>query len=106
MKHFLIDEGFESENTDEDRLVLGELVYFESQSNRILNHDKSEVSIDGTSKISGGRPLTKLLYADGDLPKGVTISNKSGYNETFIGGSTLEGWSIPAHLQVKSEAQA
>ena len=70
LKHFLIDKGFARENTDEDRLVLGEIFYFKSQSNRILNLDKSEVSTDGTSKLSGGRPLTNILSADGDLPKG------------------------------------
>ena len=57
-------------------------------------------------KLSGGRPLTKLFSADGDLSKGVKIINKSRYSATFIGGSQLSGWKIPAHLQVKSEAQA
>ena len=85
---------------------MDELVYFESQSNIILNIDESEVSTDGSSKLSGGRPLNKLSYADVDLPKGVKISNKSGYISSFIGVSTLSGWPIPAHLQVKSEAQA
>ena len=36
------------EKTDQDMLVLGGLVYFESQSNIILNIDESEVSTDGT----------------------------------------------------------
>ena len=85
---------------------MGELVFFESQTNIILNLDESEVSTDGTSKLSGGRPVTKLSSSDRTLPKGATISNKSGYSTTFIGGSTLAGWPIPAHLQVKSEAQA
>ena len=68
---------------------MGELVYFELQSNRILNLDESEVSTDGTSKPSGNLPLIKLSSADGDLPKGAKISNKSGYSTTFVGGSTL-----------------
>ena len=51
LNHFLIYEGFARDNTDEDMLVLGELVYFETQYNRILNIDKSEVSTDGTSKL-------------------------------------------------------
>ena len=80
---FLIDKGFAREKTDEDRLVLGELIYFESQSNIIINPNKSEVSIDGTSKLSGDHPLTKLSSAYGNLPKGATISNKSGYSATF-----------------------
>ena len=80
---------------------------FNTQSNRILNLDESEVSTDGTSKLSGGRPLTRIFSVDGDLPKGATISNKSGYSATFIGGSTLAGWPIiAARLQAKSEAQS
>ena len=106
LKHFLIDKGFAREKTDEDSLVLGELVYFESQSNIILNLDKSEVSTNGTLKLSGGRPLTKIFSADGDLSKGVKIINKSRYSATFIGGSTISGWLTTAHLQVKSESQA
>ena len=106
LKHFLIDKRFVCEKTYGDRLVLNELVYFESQSNRVLNIDESEVSTDGTSKISGGRPLTNLFSTDSDLPNGEKIGNKSGYSATFIGVVTLSGWPIPAHLQVKSEGQA
>ena len=90
VKHFLTDKGFVREKTYEDRLVLGELVYFEFKSNRILNIDESEVSIDGTSRLSGGLPLTTLSSADGDSPKGATISNKNVYSATLIGGNILE----------------
>ena len=48
--------------------------------------------------------LTLLNYSQ--LFKGATVSNKSGYSVTFIGGSIVKGWSLPIHLQVKSEAQA
>ena len=106
LKHFFIDKIFAREKTDVYRLVLGKIVYFESQSNTILNFDESEVSTDVTSELSGVFPLTKLLYVDGDLHKGATISNKNGYSATFIGDSTLAEWPIPDHLQVKSEAQA
>ena len=106
LKRFFIDKGFAREKKDEDRNVEGELVYFESQTNRILNLDESEVSTDGTSKLSGGRPVNKLCSNDSHLPKGATVSNKSGYSATFIGGSTVIGWPLPIHLQVKSEAQA
>lgn len=34
------------------------------------------------------------------------LGKKSRYSVTFIGGRTLAGWSIPNHLQVKSEAHA
>ena len=94
------------EKKDEDGDVTGELVYFDEQTDRILNLDESEVSTDGTSKLSGGRPVNKLCSNDSDLPKGATVSNKSGYSATFIGGSTVKGWPLPVHLQVKSEAQA
>ena len=50
--------------------------------------------------------MNKLCLDDSDLPKGATVSNKSGYSATFIGGSTVKGWPLPVHLQVKSEAQA
>ena len=56
LKHFLIDKGFAREKIDEDRLVLCELVYFESQSNRILNIDESEFSTDGTSNFQAAAP--------------------------------------------------
>ena len=102
IEFFFIDKGFAPEKINEDRLLLGELFYFKSQSNIILNLDKSEVLTDGTSKLSGVRLLTNLLSADGDLPKGATICKKSGYSATFIGGSTLTGWPIPDYIQVKS----
>ena len=89
LKRFLIDKYFLREKTYEYRLVLSEIVYFESKSNIIINLDKREVSTDVTSKLPDGRPLTKLLLEYGDLTKGATISNKSGYSSTFIEGSTL-----------------
>ena len=105
LKEFFIDKGFARKRKDEDVDVKGELVYLDSQLDRILNLDESEVSTDGTSKLSGGRPVNKLCSSDTQLPKGATVSNKSGYSATFIGGSTVKGWPLPVHLQVKSEAQ-
>jgi len=103
LKQFLIDQEFAREKTDEDRCVLGELVFFESQTNRILNLNESEMFKDGTSKLSGGRPVTRLSSSDIALPKGVIISDESGYSVTFVGDSTLAGWTILSHLQAKSE---
>ena len=31
--------------------------------------------------------------------------NKSGYSATFIGGSTMSGYPVPPHFQVRSLAQ-
>ena len=107
LNKFLIDFGFARAATEQDRLrgVKGELVYLESQTHRIMNLDESEVSTDGTSKLSGGRPVTELSSSDKSLPKGANTSNKSGYSATFIGGSTISGWPLPPHIQVKSEAK-
>ena len=71
-----------------------------------MNLDESEVSTDGTSKLAGGRPVTMLSPRDQSLPQGANSCNKSGYSATFIGGSTVSGWPLPVHLQVKSDAQA
>ena len=68
-----------------------ELFYFEGKMERMMNLDESEVSVDVTTKSSGRRPLTKLSLADSSLPKGATVSNKSEYSVTFIGGSTVAG---------------
>ena len=76
---------------------------FELQTNRIINLDESKVSTDGASSISGGCPVAKFSWVDADLPIGAIISNKRGYSVIFVGGSTILGWSVPAHLQVKSE---
>lgn len=86
--------------------LFGELVYFDGQRDRVLNIYESEVGTDGTLKLSGGCPIIKLSSSDSSLPQGTDISNKSGYSVTFIGCSTLEGWPIPPHLQVKREAMA
>ena len=50
--------GFARLETKEDGDIESELVFFEFQTDRILNLDKSEVSTDGTTKISAdiGRP--------------------------------------------------
>ena len=93
--------------TEKDQLsgVEGELVFLESQTHRIINLDESEVSTDGTSKLSGGRPVTELSSSNTAIPTGASTANKSGYSATFIGGSTIAGWPLPPHLQVKSDAK-
>ena len=53
LKAFFINKGFARENAYGDECE-GELIYFEGQTNRILNLDESEVSTHGTTKVSGG----------------------------------------------------
>lgn len=48
LKRFLIDKGIARVKMDQNRLVVYELEFFELQTNRILNFDKSEVSTYGT----------------------------------------------------------
>eukprot|EP00560_Eucampia_antarctica_P005135 CAMPEP_0197841872 /NCGR_PEP_ID=MMETSP1437-20131217/46422_1 /TAXON_ID=49252 ORGANISM="Eucampia antarctica, Strain CCMP1452" /NCGR_SAMPLE_ID=MMETSP1437 /ASSEMBLY_ACC=CAM_ASM_001096 /LENGTH=124 /DNA_ID=CAMNT_0043451679 /DNA_START=933 /DNA_END=1308 /DNA_ORIENTATION=+ len=76
LKRYFIDKGFAREKKDEDGNVEGELVYFASQTNRILNVDESEVSTDGTSILPGGRLVNKLCSNDSQLPKGATEVTK------------------------------
>ena len=45
MKTFFIEKGFAREKSDKDGDVKGELVYFHSQIEIILNLDESEVAI-------------------------------------------------------------
>ena len=106
LKDFFVDKGFARHKTKEDGDIEGELVFLEFQTDRILNLDESEVSTDGTTKLSGGRPTTKLSTVDTSLPKGASTGNKSGYSATFIGGSTVAGWPLPCHIQAKSSALA
>ena len=107
LKEFFLRNGFARVATEKDKLagVDGELVFLESQTDRIINLDESEVSTDGTSKLSGERPVTELLSSNSVIPTGANMMNKSGYSVTFIGGSTIAGWPLPPHLQVKSDAK-
>ena len=106
LKEFLTSHGFDRLSTDEKIKETGsELCFFEWQLNRIINIDESEIYTDGTSKIAGGRPATTYTSTDSSLPKGVEATNKSGYSDTFIGGSTVAGSPLPPYFQLKSTAR-
>ena len=106
LKSFFVEKCFAQLVVDEeDDNVIGELVFFQSQLHRILNLDESEVSTDGTTKETGGRPSTKLASTNPAIPIGATATNKSGKGSTFIGGSTASGWPIPPHFQMISKAK-
>ena len=81
-----------------------EIYFFEGQLYRIINLDESEISTDGTSKISGGRPSNTYTSTGSSLPKGVEATNKSGYSATFMGGSSVAGLPLSPHFQLKSTA--
>ena len=103
LKNFLLYHKFARNSTPEEiEEKKGELHFFDGQLHRIINLDESEVSTDGTSKLSGGRPSTSYSSTDKSIPKGAQATNKSGYSDTFIGGSTVAGDPLPPHFQLKS----
>ena len=87
-------------NKDEE--VEGELVFFDGQLNRILNLDETGITLDGNQTQSGGRPTTKFGSSNKHIPDGKDSTNKSGYRCTFIGGSTVAGYPLPPHFQLKT----
>ena len=106
MKEELIDLGFARLPTaEEEDVVEGELVFFDGQLDRILNIDESEVTTDGTSKLTGGRPVTEYCSSDSRIGTGAEGTNKSGYAATFIGGTCMSGYPVPPHFQVRSLAR-
>ena len=105
MKTDLINLGFARLPTAAEEEVEGELVFFDDQLQRILNIDESEVTTDGTSKLTGGRPITEYCPTDTRIGTGAEGTNKSGYAATFIGGSTMDGYPVPPHFQVRSLAR-
>ena len=87
---FFISKEFGRE-TEAGNNVEGGLVYSDDQMNRIMNLNESEVLINGTLKLSGGRPVTKLSPRDQRLPQGYHSCNRNGYSATFIGRRTVSG---------------
>ena len=104
MKDELIVLGFARLPTTEED-VEGELVFLPSQRDWILNIDKSKVTMDGTSKLTGGRLVTEYCSSDTRIGSGAKGTNKSGYVATFIGGSKMRGYPVPPHFQVRSLAR-
>ena len=104
MKDELIVLGFACLPTIEED-VEGELVFLPSQCDQILNIDESEVTTDGTSKLTGGRPVTEYCSSDTRIGSGAKGTNKSGYVAMFIGGSTMSGYPVPPHFQIRSLAR-
>ena len=96
MKTDLIDLGFARLHTT-DNDVEGELVFLVGQLDWILNIDESKVTTDGTSKLTGGRPVTEYCSSDARVGSGAKGkgTNKSGYAATFIGGTTMSGYPVP-----------
>lgn len=71
LREKLITLGFSQIATEYNKTcgVTGEIAFIEGQTYRILNLDESEVSLDGTSKHSGGRPDTEYASTNSNIPK-------------------------------------
>lgn len=102
-KSTLIDLGFAREKLATDKDIVGEVVFFPMQRERILNLDETDGSIDDTTGQRGGRPA--LTYYAPDVSGGATQVNKSGYSATIICGSNAAGDPLPPHFQLKTAAQ-
>jgi hypothetical protein len=101
-KDLLVDLGFGRLATVEDN-VDGEIFFFDGMTNRIINVDETDGSLDDTTGQRGGRP--PMTFFAPDIAGGGTAVNKSGYSCTVICGSTASGDPLPAHFQLKTLAQ-
>jgi len=105
-QHTLTFLGFaRMKRTDgSDDLVVGVIVFFDGQTNRILNIDETDGSLDNTNGQRGGRkPMA--FYCHG-ISGGGTSASKSSYSPTIICGSTAAGEALPPHFQLKTDAKA
>eukprot|EP00536_Pseudo-nitzschia_multiseries_P001111 jgi/Psemu1/180256/e_gw1.14.15.1 len=107
LKDLLTTKGFARLPTPEEKRNghEGELVFLPGQLHRILNVDKTGLTLDGTGSKSGGRPVTEYAPANKSLPCGATRTHKSSSRCTLVAGSTASGDPIPFHFQLKSLAQ-
>jgi len=101
-RNTLIHLGFAREKTIGDEDVVGELVFFDGQKDRILNLDETDGLLDNTNGQRGGRkPM--VFYCHG-VSGGGTEASKSSYSPTIICGSTAAGEALPPHFQLKTDA--
>lgn len=91
-KKLLLEKKFATPAEDGDE---GEVHIEPDQLHRIINLDESEVSIDGTNKLCGGRPGTTYAPSDKSLPTGATATNKAQNSATVICGSCASGYPVP-----------
>ena len=102
-ERILIDLGFgrkkrEGENCD------GSVVFFEGQTDRIINLDETDGSMDNTTGQRGGRP--NFVFYSNIISGGASRANKTSYCPTLIAGSTASGDPLPLHFQLKTMAQS
>jgi hypothetical protein len=87
---------------EEDKDIIGTVVFFDGQTRRIANFDETAAALDNTSGNRGGRPST--VFHAPNIPGAATMANKSGYSATIICGSNAAFEPFPPHFQFKSDA--
>ncbi len=96
-RKFLLTYGFATVGPDGDQLL-----FEPDQLRRILNVDESEISLDGSSSMAGGKPA--VIFYDPHLPMVSRSAAKSSLSCTGIFGSSAAGECIPPHWQLPTAA--
>jgi len=102
-KQTLIDLGFGRDAIPSDN-VEGEIFFFDGQTNRIVNVDETDGSLDNTTGNKAGRP--PVVFVDPTITKGAVDANKRGYSLKVICGSSSAGDAVPPHFHLKTLAQS
>jgi hypothetical protein len=97
-KAFLVEFGFATIGSD------GRLEMSEEMLRWILNVDETEVSLDGSKTIAGGRPA--VSFHDPHFPLTQRPAAKSSLSCTGIFGSNAAGECMPIHWQLPTAATA
>lgn len=79
-----------------------EVVFTDASKKRIINLDESNLSLDGSDGLRGGRPASSII-ARGVNRIG-TAQNKSSVSSTIICGSNAFGEAMPIHIVYSSDA--
>ena len=101
-ERILIDLGF-GRKKRENELCEGSIVFFHGQTDRIINLDETDGSMDNTTGQRGGRP--NFVFYSNNISGGASRANKTAYSPTIIAGSTASGDPLPLHFQLKTSAQ-
>jgi hypothetical protein len=97
-KVFLIEFGFAVVGCD------GEPVFDEKTMHQILNVHMTNITVNGSKTIVGGRP--EVSFHNPHLPMPSLTSAKSLHSYTGIFGSNTAGQCVPVHWQLPLSATA
>ena len=85
-----------------DKRQQGELLT--EQRRRIANIDETEISLDGSTTLAGGRP--SVHFSNPNLPLASKPASRSSIKCTGIFGGNAAHECIPPHFQLPTEAKA